>query len=175
MIPLLYEVLSRPLWISVAGWIFVLSHYVLSYAFNIHSKRRASANAFSRNGPLDVVTSVVWGFIATFLILSLIDLIYRQAVTIPFLIQSYVLLIFLFAYLYNVIEWHYPGTFRGARSGFELHVQCLILSAEAFSGGASERLSTKSLKIIAILTLQRLLGLLFVAVFIAKAVGMGSK
>lgn len=175
MIRLVYELLIHPVWISVVGWGFILSHYMLSYIFVTNSKKDGPSSELSRNSAIDIITSVLWGVIAICLIISLIDLISRQEVTLLFLLNSYLLLIFLFAYLYNVIEWHYPGTFQGARSGLEFHVQCVILSAEALSGGASERMGTSSLKVLTILTVQRLIGLLYVAVFIARAVGVMEK
>jgi hypothetical protein len=115
---------------------------------------------------------VLWCFGALALIASLIDLVVRNELSVSFLLQYYALFLLFFAFVYNLIGWHLPGAIEGLRAGWAGELQCLIMSVQVMTTG--DYTSAKPAKPISevISAVQCLLGILFIAVFVAKAVGL---
>jgi hypothetical protein len=157
------------------GFGFVASYYILSFLFIPVNKpgyegRFKNASWLQKNGIVDWATSLVWLSSAVVLIVSFVDFVLRKKISLGDALRFYMLFIFLFAFVYRLIEWHWPGVLAQKRDGWAAEVTALTLSIGAMTGGdlGLARPTKPLLELIA--ALQTILGLLFVAIFIAKAV-----
>lgn len=157
------------------GFGFVISYYLLSLFFI--PVNRPSYKGWLKDVPwlrknsiVDWATSLIWLSSAVILILSFVDFVVRKKITLADALKFYILFIFLFAFVYRLIEWHWPGVLAQQRTGWAAEVAALTLSIGAMTGGdlGAARPTKPALELIA--ALQTILGLLFVAIFIAKAV-----
>jgi hypothetical protein len=164
------QTLNDPNDIIPMGFFYVLSYYVVT-AFTTFKRARPGYNGpWRKGGPGDIGTSIVWCLAACVLIMSLLDLLSRNELSLKQLLLYYVLFLFLFAFVYNILEWHFPGTIDGLLPGWPGELQCLSMSIQTMTTG--DYTSAKPAKPIAetLSSVQLLLGVLMVAVFIAKAV-----
>jgi len=164
------QAINNPQAIVIVGLFVVASYYLVSAKFHYHSNSPTYRGVWNKNGPIDIVTSVVWALASILLILSLIDLVSRNELTLGFLLGYYTLFIFLFAIVYNVLEWHFPGGIAEQKAGWAGELQSVILSIQImtsadYTSAKPARWDTES-----IASLQSLLAIFFIAVFIAKAV-----
>lgn len=127
--------LNDPSSIVLIGFVFVGSYYVVSIFFHYYESKKGYAGIWRKNGPLDVVSSVIWCLSALFLILSLVDLLTRNVLSLGYLLIYYVLFIFLFAFVYNILDWHFHGSFHGLNGGWPGELQCVTMSLQAMTTG----------------------------------------
>lgn len=174
MFPLLIktlQALNNPTTIVLAGLFVVCGYYLISWFFHYYSGVAGYSGPWRKNSWIDITSSVIFTAATIATIVSLIDLACRNELTLEFLLIYYVLLIFLFAFIYNIIEWHRPGAVVGLLPGWAGELQSVILSVQImtsadYTSAKPARLGTELLA-----SIQSLLGILFIAVFIAKAVG----
>ena len=152
------------------GGIFVISYYATSLGF-ISREGVANYQGFwSKNGFFDRATSFIWTLFAIGLIGSSVDLLLRNQLSLSLLAIYYVLFLFFFAFIYNLVAWHYPGSISNLKPGWDGEIQCLVMSVSMMTGSGHSVALPASTKTDIIAAVQSLLGLIFVAVFIAKAV-----
>lgn len=173
MIPTVITFLQRlndPFYIVRIGFTYVVSYYLVSACFHYYAARPGYVGVWRRHGAVDIGSSILWCFAALTLILSLLDLLIRNELSLSYLLLYYVLFIFLFAFVYNMLEWHFPGTICDMDDGWTGEVQCITMSIQLMTGGyhTSAKPARPTAEFIA--GLQALLGIMFIAVFIAKAV-----
>lgn len=166
------QVSNDPVKIIYIGFVYVASYYVVSAVFHHYSVKPGYSGIWRKNGIIDVITSVIWCIAAIGLITSLLDLLIRNELTVVYLLLYYALFLFLFAFLYNILNWHFVGTIDGLQAGWKGELQCVVMSIQVMTTG--DYTSAKPAKLVAevFACLQSLLGVLFVAVFIAKAVAL---
>ena len=110
--------LNDPYRIVQIGVLYIASYYVVSAFFHAYTKKDNYAGFWSKNGVADKVSSVLWCITAVVLILSLLDLVTRNELSLGYLLLYYVLFLFLFAFLYNILEWHFRGTVAHLNPGW---------------------------------------------------------
>ncbi len=175
MIPAILQFLqglNDPGRVVQVGFWYVASYYVVSGFFYHYATKPGYAGVWRKNGAVDVVTSVLWCFAAIGLILSLLDLLIRNELPLGYLLVYYALFLFLFAFVYNLLEWHLPGTIDGLKDGWTGELQCMTMSIQVMT--TADYTTAKPARALAefLAGLQSLLGIVFVAVFIAKAVAL---
>ena len=161
--------LDDPLVVGVVGWTFVASYYVASWGFISHNKA-GYQGPWRKNGWIDRVTSIMWAGVAVFLIMSLVVFLVGHQISLPGLLNFYFLFLFTFAFVYNILEWHFPGSLNNMQPGWPGEIQCLLISLAAMTTASYPSAAPKSLLAECISGIQTLLGVAFVAIFIAKAV-----
>ena len=172
MLPTIISRLNDPIFIIDIGWGYVVSYYLASWGFHHHSADLNYTGIWKKNGFADVVTSTIWLIVAIILILSLIDLLIRNQLSLSFLLQYYALFLLLFGHMYNILEWHAPGSIAEMQNGWPGELQCAIMSIEIMTSAPYTSARPAGLVTESIAALQSLLGLAFVAIFIAKAVAL---
>ncbi|MEA2563941.1 MAG: hypothetical protein QOH06_5445 [Acidobacteriota bacterium] len=150
--------------------IYIVSYYVVS-AFFIQAVRSKSKGFWRKNGPADLISSVIWFLVAMALTASLIELSYGTELTPGYLILYYFLFIFFFGFCYGLLEWHWEGMLTNVQPHeWKAELQYILFSTQtqAALGYGDIRPGKVLTEVIA--CLQALLGLFFTIVFIAKAV-----
>lgn len=178
MLPLIIEALQAfdtPTIAVRVGFTFVASYYLLSFIF-IPANRAdpkgwaKQATWLHKNGVFDWVTSVIWLMSAVVLILSFIDFVIRKKITLNDALKFYALFIFLFAFVYRLLDWHLPGMLSTQHDGWAGEVAALTLSVGAITGGDFGKSRPNRPLTELISSAEAILGILFIAIFIAKAV-----
>ena len=164
----IFERHNDPVIFAYVGWVFVSSYYLATWGFLSHAG--ATSGIWKKNGFVDVATSIIWSSFTVLLIGSSIDLLIRNKLSLLLLANYYILFLFLFAFIYNLLDWHFAGSVRNRKSGWLGEIQCLIMSVTMMTGSGHTTATPKGLRIESVAAIQSLLGLAFVAVFIAKAV-----
>jgi hypothetical protein len=160
---------NDPVVFAYVGWMFVVSYYLVTLGFLTYGG--ATSGFWKRNGCFDVITSIIWSGFTVMLIISSIDLLIKNQLPLLFLAKYYVLFLFLFAFIYSVLEWHSSGSVENRhRDSWSGEIQSLIMSVTMMTGSGHSTATPKGLRAESVAAIQSLLGLVFVAVFIAKAV-----
>lgn len=162
------EIVRDPQRIVFVCWFFVAGYYVLTFFFIRAADTTKSV--WRKNGFLDISTSILWCSLTVWLLRSLFQLASTNNLPLTQLIQYYFLLIFLFAFIYGLIEWHWPGMLTGVGSGWEAELRCLLISIQTITtlGYTTSKPARGVTEFIA--SVEGLLGIFFLAVFVAKAV-----
>ena len=167
----LTELVRSPFAVTVVCAVYIVSYYAVSECFFVAHRRNNTTSLFRKNGWLDNVTSGIWFVIAIVLIWSLIELSAKNQLQLGFLLCYYTVFIFLFAFLYGLLDWHFEGMIDGiATEPWIAEVQYLLFSVETITTLGHSRVKPSHTLIQFINAIQALLGLFFVVVFIAKAV-----
>jgi hypothetical protein len=128
------EFLGDPVKVSWLCFAFIVAYYLVSVLF-IWAQKKEKGGLLKKNGPLDVLSSVLWIFFAVILIWSLFELASEGRLSIRYLVLYYVLFLFLFAFLYGLLEWHFPGMLTGVASAeYEAELLYLLVSIGAQTG-----------------------------------------
>jgi Mn2+/Fe2+ NRAMP family transporter len=161
--------LNDPTVVVYVVWAFIVSYYLASWGFLSHEEANYRG-AWRKSGIIDIASSVIWLVVTIFLILSLIDLLIRNRVSLGLILHFYVFFLFLFAFVYNILEWHDSGQISPYSGGWAGELRCLVMSIEIMT--SSPYTSTKPAKLLAesIAAIQSLLGIAFVTIFIVLAV-----
>ena len=157
---------------SVAFWVgvgFIASYYAMSFISIGHDKE-GYTGMWRKNGVVDIATSTIWLVGTITLIISFIDFLIRRQIDLRDALRFYALFIVLFAFVYRLLDWHFPGMLAQQRPGWSAELAALTVSLGAISGGdlGNARPARPLTEFIA--ALESLLGLLFVAIFIAQGV-----
>jgi hypothetical protein len=166
----LAEFLGNPVKVSWLCSAFIVTYYFVSVVF-IWAQKKGKDGLLKKNGPLDVLTSALWILFAVILIWSLFELASKSRLSIGYLVLYYVFFLFLFAFLYGLLEWHYPGMLTGVEPAeYEAELLYLLVSigAQTTSGYTRARPNKALTELIA--ACQTLVGLFFTVIFIALAV-----
>lgn len=166
------QAVNDPKSIVLIGAAYGIGYYIVSWLFHRHSHDSTYGGWWRKNSAADAITSFLWIVVAVVLILSLLDLLSRNELPLQYLLAYYVLWLFLFAFIYNILEWHYPGMVSGLSEGWSGELQCLVMSVSAMTAGPYTSARPAKPLAEAIAAFQSLLGLLIVVVFIAKAVAL---
>lgn len=155
--------------ISVVCGVYIFSYYLVSC---LSIKNIATANSiWKRDGPLDRFTSITWFGFAIILIWSLGSSAFSATVTLRDLIKYYFLFIFLFAFCYGILDWHWPGMLTGlSTSPWKRLVEHVLLSIQTqttfgFTRGKPDHFVSESVTCV-----QALLGIFLMTISIARAV-----
>jgi len=163
--------LNNPSGAIPIGFAFVCSYYMVSAFFHNHDPKPTYKGVWRKGGFGDIATSMLWCSGALFLMASLVDLLVRNELSLGQLVSYYCLFLFLFAFIYNMLNRHFPGMIEGLKNGWIVELQCFSMSVQVMTtGDLTSAKPAKPAEFIA--SLQLLLGLLFVAVFVAKTVGL---
>jgi hypothetical protein len=161
---------------SIAGlralaWSFIALYYAVSFLFIWAARRGKAVQLLARDGWLDKLTSAFWLLFALILIWSLVAHAASNQLTLATLVEFYVFFLFLFAFLYGLIEWHFPGKITTVTATeYEAEIQYLLVSIGAQTLAGYTRTTPSHWVTECIAALQSLLGLGFLAVWIATAV-----
>lgn len=113
--------LNEPRVVVRNGFIYIGVYYVMAAFFHHYAKRSSDTGIWARfwrkGGFLDVVSSGLWLLSAGFLSLALLDLL-RTGLTLRYIIAYYILFIFLFAFIYNLLEWNFGGMVDSMKAGW---------------------------------------------------------
>jgi len=166
------DVLAQPSALRIFCWSFVGCYYIVSIAFIIARARAKPPPIARRDGWFDRISSLFWILFAAILIWSLVANAMASALTLGRLVEFYVFFLFLFAFLYGLLEWHWPGKLKGVSTRpLEAELQYLLLSISTQTTGTVGRVTPSHWITEALAALQTLLGLAFVVVWIATAIG----
>lgn len=179
LLPLLLSVIRRfasilgdPELMLLVGGIYVISYYFVSAIFLSKASDGSYRGAWRKNGPIDIATSLLWCFTALAMIVSLLGLLATNQLSLPHLLGYYALFIFLFAFVYNLLEWHFPGSIKDLTTGWSGELQSVLLSIQVMTSTDLTSARPKKSLVQVFAAIEALLGVLFVAVFIAKAVNL---
>jgi hypothetical protein len=89
----------------------------------------------------------------------------------PHFVMVSILFLFLFAFLYGLLEWHSPGMLTGVQAAeYEAELLYLLVSVGAQTGSGYTRARPNKALAELIAASQTLVGLFFAVIFIALAV-----
>jgi hypothetical protein len=146
-----------------------LSYYLATWQFL--AQKVATSGIWKKHGFFDVTTSIFWSFSTVVLIVISIDLLIRNQLSLLLLANYYILFLFSFAFIYSLLDWHFAGSVENRQSDtWSGEIQSLIMSVTMMTGSGHTTVTPKGLRAESVAAIQSLLGLAFVAVFIAKAV-----
>jgi hypothetical protein len=162
--------LNDPFWISAVCWVFVAAYYVVSAGFIRASKKSEGARGiWKKNGALDVGTSLLWVVTTIVLIGSLLDLASRNKLSFGYLAQYYLLFIFLFAFIYGILEWHWQGMLYAIGSDLWVaEAKYLIVSMQTITTLGYTDVRPGRLVTECVACAEALVGITFVAIFISR-------
>jgi hypothetical protein len=173
----LSEVVHDPSRISILCAVYIISYYFVSI-FSIRAAKAKRANPKSakkawwgKNGLLDIITSVTWLGFAILLIWSLSTLAFSASLTLRDLIQYYFLFIFLFAFCYGILDWHWGDMLEGVdHDSWKALLEHILISVQTQTTIGYTRGKPKRLLVDFIACLQALLGIFLITISIARAV-----
>ena len=165
------SLVQNPVNVSWVCLSFIILYYVIS-AFCIDAEKKKKRNhVLRKNKPLDIITSVLWFLYAIVLIWSLIDNCIANQLSLRFLVLYYIFFIFLFAFCYGLLEWHFTDMLYGVKpDNWRAELQYIILSVQTQTTLGYTRVKPARMWTEVIACGQALLGLFFTVIFIAKAV-----
>ena len=165
------DFVSNPNRISTVCAIYIVAYYVVSI-FSIRAvKSSPNKGWWRKNGPLDNLTSLTSIIIGTILIWSLGTVAFSATLTLENLIVYYFLFIFLFAFWYGILDWHWPGMLVDvSRDSWTALIEHVLISVQTqttigYTSGRPKRLVVE-----VIACVQALLGIFLITISIAKAV-----
>jgi hypothetical protein len=157
-------------WLPIlAGAAYFLLYLVLTFFFYAANRQEPAGGLLARNGLLDITSSIVLVSITAWLIVNVIVLGARGSLTFQFLVAYYGLFIFLFAGIYSLLEWHFPGSLQEVSKGtWETELQCLILSLQTMTTLGPTRATPKRYLAELVACAEAILGIFFIGVFVAR-------
>jgi len=150
---------------------YIISYYLVSIFSIKAAKSKSKTSWWRKNGPLDIFTSITWLGFAVLLIWSLGTLAFSASLTLSDLIQYYFFFIFLFAFCYGILDWHFQGMLEGVqRESWTALLQHILISIQTQTTIGYTKGKPKSLLVDFIACLQALLGIFLITIAIARAV-----
>jgi hypothetical protein len=162
--------LKDPRVVVCLGVVYIAVYYFMAERFHRYAKFKKYSGVWKKWGVLDIVSSVVWIFSALGLIASLLDLLIRNNISLLYVFLYYILFIFLFAFIYSLLDWHFEGMIESLEDGLIGEIQCVTMSIQVMTGGYHTSAKPADWRVEAIAGVQAILGVMFVAIFVAKAV-----
>jgi len=163
--------LADPYSVRRIVWVYIFAYYLVSFAYIWGETSKKLTRVLRRNGIVDGITSALWIVFGVTLIWSLLAMTAEGNLTLGVLAEFYLFFLFLFAFLYGLIEWHWPGKLTNiSAASYEAELQYFLMSMGAqttfgFSRARPNHWITES-----IAAVQSLIGVAFIAVWIALAV-----
>jgi hypothetical protein len=168
---LLLKIIRSPKAVLVVSLFYIVGYYIISALVISAAQGNDASGIWRKNGPADIVTSIVWVLMALMLISSLLELAYKNRLGLGYLVIYYFLFIFLFAFCYGILEWHWPGMLENVNSdSWVAEWQYILVSIQTQTTLGYTQVKPGRVLTELISSLQALLGLFFTIVFIAKAV-----
>jgi hypothetical protein len=160
--------------ISIVCAVYIASYYSLS-SFSIRAAKARPLKPkawWRKNGPLDIFTSVTCMGFAMLLIWSLSTLAFSASLTLSDLIQYYFLFIFLFAFCYGILDWHWGDMLSedAHHDSWQALAEHILISVQTQTTIGYTRVRPKRLIVDFIACLQALLGIFLITIAIARAV-----
>ena len=149
----------------------IFSYLVVSVFFFGTGNSERKDGFFLRNGWFDRLTTLVWSGWSVLLLVSLIILSSKNSLSLQYLLVYYGLFIFIFGMCYSLLEWHFEGHFDMKSKNFwDLEIQFLIMSIQSQTtiGHTSLKPARRFSELL--VSLQALLGIFFLAIFVSRAV-----
>jgi hypothetical protein len=175
----LTNLVHDPSRLSIVCAVYIISYYLVS-SFSIKAAKAEKKNPGStanswwkKNGGLDKLTSVTWLGFAVLLIWSLSTQAFSASLTLSDLIQYYFLFIFLFAFCYGILDWHWGdmlGNEDAHHDSWEALAEHILISVQTQTTIGYTRVRPKRLIVDFIACLQALLGIFLITIAIARAV-----
>jgi hypothetical protein len=170
------DVLGDPYSVRLIVWLYILAYYGVSLAYIWGNRHQKLTGILKRNGIVDILTSVLWIVFGVMLIWSLLAITLQGNLTLGILAQYYLFFIFLFAFLYGLIEWHWPGKLTNVSAeGYEAELQYFLMSVGAQTTFGYARARPNHWVTETLAAAQSLLGVAFIAVWVALAVGRSGR
>lgn len=155
--------------INWIGWGVVGLYYLVSAFFIECGPRSQEWNLFKKNGILDWLTSWIWIVCSISLFLISLSALVEQVMPMSMLLFYYSLFTFYFAFLYALLDWHWT-MIEDAGTKWVAEGRYLLLSLQAMINAPFTLAKPRHPVAKVLTTLQTLIGLVFVAVFVAKTV-----
>lgn len=153
----------------LAGGVYLALYFWLTQLFYAEFHKKRGQELFKRNGSFDILTSAALIVVTLLLIGNVILLAATYQLTFPFLLAYYGLFILLFSGIYSLIEWHYPGSLKGAAAScWETELQCLVLSLQTMTTLGPTRVSPQGYLAELIACAEAIIGIFFIGVFVAR-------
>jgi hypothetical protein len=166
------DILSDPHSVRIIVWIYIVAYYAVSFSFIWAERNKKLTGILKRNGIVDTITSAFWIIFGVILIWSLLAITAEGNLTLGILAEFYLFFIFLFAFLYGLIEWHWPGKIASvSAAAYEAELQYFLMSVGAQTTVGFTRARPDHWVTETIAAAQYLLGVAFIAVWVALAVG----
>jgi len=169
----LRAVIRDPFVVSMLCFAYIVSYYAVT-GFCLRAVNGSTGwwwRLWNKNGPLDVMTSVLWVLGGLTLTWSLMECSLTGQLSIPYLTLYFGFFIFIFAVCYCIVEWHFGKSLRGVDPHtWRAQLQYLLVSVETQTSLGYAQAKPTRLLSECVAAVQALLGLFFVVVIIAKAV-----
>ncbi|MFN4275473.1 MAG: hypothetical protein ACK4FJ_04175 [Ferrovibrio sp.] len=153
---------------------FIILYYVVSALYIWADEKRVQHYLLKKHGPVDIITSIAWVLFAVILIWSLAEHASQESLTLWQLIEFYAFFLFLFAFIYGILDWHFPEKLIDGISNnkIEAEFQYLSMSVGTQTLFGYWRAKPKHWVIEVFAAIQALLSLWFVATIIARSVNL---
>ena len=172
---MIYELIKgiffNPQHVSVICWIFIVLYYLISWGFIRDQNTKSQSKWWKKNGFFDQLTSLFWLCFSVILVGSLLELEITRSVelTLGYVINYYVLFVFLFAFCYAILDWHRPGMFADISSDlWHREAQYVIISFQTQSTLGYTRARPNHFLPELISCIQVFLGIFFIVTTISK-------
>ena len=167
----LFDFVSDPDRISTVCFIYIFAYYVISI-FSIRAvKSSGNKSWWRKNGKLDKLTSITSILVGSILIWSLGTVAFSATLTLGNLIAYYFLFIFLFAFWYGILDWHWPGMLADvSRDSWTALIEHALISVQTQTTIGYTRGRPRRLVVEVIACVQALLGIFLITISIARAV-----
>jgi hypothetical protein len=162
--------LDNPRVVVCLGLVYIAVYCFMAVCFQSHAEINEYSGIWKKRGALDVVSSVLWIFSALIISVGLIDLLIVNKISLGYTVLYYIFSILLFAIIYSLLGWHFKGMIEGMAGGFREEIQCVTLSIQVMTGGYHTSAKASNWVTEAIAGVQAIEGVMFVAIFVAKAV-----
>ena len=164
----LWNFVKDPKLITTFCIIYIIGYYIVSF-LSISAVGKTNS-VWKRNSILDILTSITWFGFAIVLIWSLATLAFSTSLTLFYLIVYYFLIIFLFAFRYSILGWHWDMLDGVNRDKWKSLVEHLLISVQTQTTIGYTRGKPKHLLAEVLSCVQALLGIFLITISIAKAV-----
>src|SRR5438270_10996256 len=152
-----------------SGLAFIVSYYLVSI-ISIACDTPAYNGLWQKNGAVDIATSVIYFTATAMLLLSFSEFLTRHQLGLGDVLMFYILFVFLFAFMYRLLEWHFPGMLGKEYEGWSAELAALNVSMGAMTGRDMGLARPAQPLTQMVAAFEGLMGLLFVAVLIGRAV-----
>lgn len=158
--------------VSIICWSFIILYYLLSWGFIRDLKATSKSKWWKQNGFFDKLTSFFWLCFSAVLVGSLLELELTKSkeLTLGYVVDYYILFIFLFAFCYGIMDWHRPNIMFAEISPSPWHreVQYVIISFQTQSTLGYTRARPNHFLPELISCIQVFLGIFFIVTSISK-------
>lgn len=150
----------------------IIGYYIVTYFALKAIKNRSAKSIWRKWGLLDITTSATWVLVPIILGCSLFAYCWFGTLSLATLVTYYIYFIFFFSFIYCLAEWHFPGSLYGVYGDtWKSEWHYFIISLQTQTGLGYTRARPDNWITEFISGMQILVGILFLGIFIARAVG----